>query len=509
MFVLTRGNLSARVLQCADHLLPVLAAAFLLLSPRTHAQISPKPPVRSAGQNEDAIAPIKAEIVRLHVVRAEVFQKKAHWDRCRTELENAWKLDSESPALELSLAEARLHTGDYHGVIELLEPLARRGPESLNTRKLLGKAYFCAGELEAARRELKGLALPAQPCKSGEKSSSAGPEAEERQKLDESLKSLTEDYIKLAQIQTNLGRFKEAIQGLLVVESLLPPDASLESNLGLVLYRAGQFSEAALHLERAYKANPSDANTNQYLGLTYSELGQYAKAVPFFEQARRSRPNDPGVLLGLANALALSGRSDEAQSAIEDLLRTNPDSAPLHVLWGRAYASQDKPEEARREFRRALEVDPKVPEAHFYLGIMAFQENQMEESGREFQAELAFHPDDARSRYHLAVTLLVRRQIDEGVASLRQVIEARPDYAEAHYALGKTLLGQGKVEEATQELERAVKLDPKAAYSHYQLGRAYLRSGRSEEADQQFRITQTLKDQQLKTAPRPEEPKIP
>lgn len=504
MRVVGGENDSARTSPPQPRLFPALCAALLLFLPQAHLQISPTPPPRPAAQNDEVTASrLKAEIVRLHNMRAEVFRKERQWEKVRTELENAWKLDPQSPALQADLADARFHAADYNGAIELLEPLVGTRPHNINLRRLLGRADFCAGKPEAVRSELKGLAMPGQPCEPRQNSPHAALEAEDLSKLAASQKALVEEYTRLAENQARRGEFNQAVHSLEVVESLAPVSGKLESSLGAVLYHAERYPEAVERLKHALKANPADANAKEYLGLAYSESGEYAKAVPLLEEVRQSRPDDEQVLLGLAYALALSGRPDDAQRLIEDLLKTHPDSAPLHILWGRAYASQDQLDEARQEFQRALELDPQIPEAHFYLGVLAFQLANLEEAGREFQAELASHPNDVRSRYHLAVTLLRERRSKEGIVLLRQVIEARPDHAAAHYALGKALLEQGELEPARRELETSVKLDPDAAYSHYQLGRAYTLAGRKQDAEREFRLTEELKKKARRAFPPP------
>jgi tetratricopeptide (TPR) repeat protein len=476
--------------------------AILLLMPPTYSQAPPTHPATQ--EDEETTARLKVEIVRLHRMRAELFRKEQQWERLRTELENACRLDVKLPALEVDLAEARLDAADYNGACELLGPLARTEPHNIRLGRLLKRAEFCAGKAEAAEREPKGPTTPEQPCKPRESSPRAALNPEERSKLAASQEALAEDYGRLAEIEARHAEFDQAARSLQVVDSLATPSAKLESDLGVMLYHVERYSEAVKHLERALTLSPTHTTAKEYLGLAYSELGEYPKAVLLLEDARQSRPDDEQVLLGLAYALARSGRPDEAQHVIEDLLRIHPDSVPLHVLWGRAYASQGHFDEARQELQRALQLDPKIPEAHFYLGVLAYQLARLDDAAREFQAELANNPADVRSRYHWAITLLRQRRLDDGLALLRQVIRQRPDHAAAHYSIGKTLLEKGDVDEATRELETAIKLDADAAYEHYQLGRAYLVAGRKQEAERQFQLTQ-----ELKKKPRPSQDPIP
>ena len=155
-------NDSARTARPRLRLFPSLCAALLLFLPQAPPQTTPNPPVH---QNDEA-APsrLKAEIIRLHVMRAEVFRTKGHWEELRTELENAWKLDPQSPALQGDLADARFHTADYNGAIELLEPLVRKTPDNINLKRLLGRANFCAGKPDTVKGAPEGSARPRQPC---------------------------------------------------------------------------------------------------------------------------------------------------------------------------------------------------------------------------------------------------------------------------------------------------------------------------------------------------------
>ena len=209
MRVVGGENDSARTSPPQPRLFPALCAALLIFLPQAHPQISPTPPPRPAAQNDEVTASrLKAEIVRLHNLRAEVFRKDGQWEKVRTELENAWKLDPQSPAVQADLAYARFHAADYNGAVELLEPLVRATPNNTNLRRLLGEADICAGKADAARSELKGLASPRQPCKPREASSRSALNAEELGKLAASQKTLAEAYSKLAEIQAHRKRIQ-------------------------------------------------------------------------------------------------------------------------------------------------------------------------------------------------------------------------------------------------------------------------------------------------------------
>uniref|UniRef100_UPI0037C12DC7 tetratricopeptide repeat protein n=1 Tax=Flavobacterium sp. TaxID=239 RepID=UPI0037C12DC7 len=82
----------------------------------------------------------------------------------------------------------------------------------------------------------------------------------------------------LGTIRQQLGRFKEALEPMLVAVRILPSDAETHCNLGVVLKNLGRFSEAAAHYRDAILLDSNHVGAYNNLGNLLREHKKYPEA---------------------------------------------------------------------------------------------------------------------------------------------------------------------------------------------------------------------------------------
>jgi Tfp pilus assembly protein PilF len=109
---------------------------------------------------------------------------------------------------------------------------------------------------------------------------------------------------------------------------LLPHDAQLNSDLGLILAQRGKLAEAEAWFRIAVALSPGDAEANNNLGVALLNQGKAEQAEPWLRAAVALRPTYPEARNNLGVALRKQGKPEEAAQEFREALRLRPDWPP-------------------------------------------------------------------------------------------------------------------------------------------------------------------------------------
>lgn len=144
-------------------------------------------------------------------------------------------------------ALAALNSNDLVNAVDLAERAVEKSPNDAGYRALLGNAYFAAGRFSSAESAYKdSLSIYSNQPKV---------------------------ILKLALIETALGKKDQAVAFLQAGESVLDP-----SDLGLALALAGQPDQAVQLLDAAARQQGADATVRQNLALAHALAGDWDQA---------------------------------------------------------------------------------------------------------------------------------------------------------------------------------------------------------------------------------------
>ena len=298
--------------------------------------------------------------------------------------------------------------------------------------------------------------------------------------------------------------------------SLLPRDAELPANLGVLLAARGRWSEARAAYEQALRLQPRLAGAHNGLGNTLLALQQPAEALAAFDTALALQPGLTAALGNRARALLALGRYDDAAAAFERAAALRPADASLRRHAATALAAAGRRVEAVARLREAVALEPGRVEALFALGDLQQQAGDGAAAADSFEQVLGLDAGHAEAACNLALLQPERGEAVLGaalqtgvagerraallanlgglrlrdgrhaaaVAAYRLALDAAPGSREALSNLAQALKKQGELDEADALLGRLIDLDPAlpSARSDRLLLRAYRQAGAGDAA---------------------------
>ncbi|MFO7900992.1 MAG: sulfatase-like hydrolase/transferase [Planctomycetota bacterium] len=410
-------------------------------------------------------------------------------------------------------------TGDkdiYRRVVRMLEPLARRSPESVNVHDYLAESYCALGLLDQGKRHLEaalaihpsqrifvqnlgsvllrmektneavrvlkhGLRLPRGPLEP--KTETGAP------------KPAVDMHVKLGMAYRRLGKRDAAARQFRIAIRLDPPNAEAHSKLGNLLSRGGEFEAAIPHYEAALKSDPKDAGVQSNLGVALARLGRLDDAIDAYRKSLELDSSNPDVHINLGDALLAAeqvepaletyraavrvaaqetdrpamvlghalmrlGRHAAAREAFEAALKIRKSAGAYHNI-GLIHGRAGRHEKAIEAYRKALDVDPKAVYARNNLGLTLCAMKRCREAIRTWKAGLALTPEHPLLTYNLAWWLATcpvgeLRNADEAVR-YAELTKAKTDGDDPRVldALAAAYAEAGRFEKAVETAKQA------------------------------------------------------
>ncbi len=437
-----------------------------------------------------------------HVLIGRTYRDFAEYERARTHLEAALKLDPRVRRAHYYLGMVYL-TGE--GVSRLDDAIAefqrelKIAPRDPLTNMQLGRAL-----VEARRNE---EALPAL-----ELASHSDPPR-------------VLGFYYLGRCQLALGRPEEAVASLRRALELAPAQGASEAQLGglhnqvgLALRELGDSAEAARHFDEASRIAAKRTESSR------EHLARYMADLPDPEAG-------PAAVAPLVKASPLSRVPLAERKALERRARTELARASLNL--GVMQARGQRFGRAAEHLERAAAADPEFPQVQRSLGVAEFNAQRFDKATGPLSLALAGAPDDVELRRMLA-TALIETEAYARAAELLAADPGREDDPSLQYAYGLALmrsgrpaegerifsrllarhgesaeigvmLGQARAQEgdyeaAIETLTRALQQKPDVAEANATLGVIYLKQGKLDEAERVLRAETAAHPTDVKAA---------
>lgn len=443
-----------------------------------------------------------------------------------------------------NLTELYFDEGHYHKIIDLLEniPASKMDPGLLY---LLGSAYSQTRSYDKAEIAFKE-ALAREPDSEdirrayAEALMSQGKMQDARAQLQEIVKSDPQSamsYVRLAQLDRQMGNFKEAQHELEQARNLAPDNLEIPYQEAILDHTLGEDTKAIGLLEDLLqktkkpggKYNPAEANNRavylQRLGSVYRSQEDYDKAIATYQRivalgddvaprgealivetlqinnqlhkamkavdaAIKKYPKNNELVMMRASLVGQEGHPEQAVKQLQKLLNGTPDDRDIYLAIAQVYSQAKLYPKAEEVIKKALAQtsDPSDQEyARFLLGSVYEREKKFDLAEEQFKKVLAVDPlNDAAANY-LGYMLADRGiELEQSVKYIKDALKLKPNNGAYLDSLGWAYHKMNRNELAQAPLEKAVQLIPNDPTIREHLGYVYLGLGEKGKALQQW-----------------------
>ncbi len=278
-----------------------------------------------------------------------------------------------------------------------------------------------------------------------------------------------------------------------------PPFPDTAYYLGYAYFKHGDLAEAEQWLKKAAELIPNDARVPYQLGLVLKKEGKDEEAKAALAQSSEQRKRDSSQSeLRVACAQKLEkGTREEAHAICDQLYDAN--SAENLTSLGTLYASHGDVEDALKPLSRAAELEPQSPQMQYNLALAYFQLGRFQEARAPLAAALARWPDIFQLNALQGAVLAKLGEDLPAYETLRHAHELNQQDANTSDLLYLTTLSlarkarkAGNNAEALRYLEEIAKLKPQEPEPHRSMAEIYKATGRPTLAAKEQKEAQRL-----------------
>ena len=264
-----------------------------------------------------------------------------------------------------------------------------------------------------------------------------------------------------------------------------PPFPDTAYYLGYAYFKHGDLADAEKWLKKAAELIPNDARVPYQLGLVLKREGKEEEAKAAMAQSSEQRKRDSSeseLRVQCAQKLE-KGTHDEAHAVCDQLY--DPNNAENLTALGTLYARHGDVEDALKPLARAAELEPQSPQMQYNLALVYFQLGRFEEARTPLATALARWPDIFQLNALNGAVLEKLGEEAPAYEALRRAHELNRQDAATSDLLYLTTLSlarkahqAGKNAEALRYLEEIAKLKPQEPEPHRSMAEIYKATGR-------------------------------
>lgn len=260
----------------------------------------------------------------------------------------------------------------------------------------------------------------------------------------------------LAMVQSDTGRYPEALATLDAVRQRDPGNLTAEVRRANLLQRTGQTAAAVEAALALIARHPEIAEVPFVLGLALEEQGDLEGAAAALERTVALQPDHLGAWSHLNAIATRRHRPKEAERAaaahrkaldrrrIEERVRT-------HRMKGVEAFNHEDYTTALQEFGIIAREDPEDPQVHLYIGSALLAQGHLEEARASLAHSLRLQPRSERALTEMGRLEALQNHLDASVSALRQAIALNPEFPLPHYVLAGVLMARGETEASRAE----------------------------------------------------------
>jgi Flp pilus assembly protein TadD len=284
-----------------------------------------------------------------------------NFDKCRKTLDDALKLDPESPQLHLLSAKLSLEQGQLELAERELILVRSKLPNDAEPHYLSGVIYQRWQKPERAYECYK--------------SASERAPAEQAYILAE------------AESLVTLDRQKEALALLQGKVAYFENSAAIRDGIGQLLVQAKRYREAADVLRQASVLAADDEQIRERLGLALYYDKQYREAADVLAKVTAEPRNATrsDLLSAFGQCQLEAGQAREARLTFERVVELEPGSSHAYLALGRSALECNDLKRAEISLKKAQSLDPGRAEPFLLTGYLRLRQNRLNEALGAFQ----------------------------------------------------------------------------------------------------------------------------
>lgn len=277
------------------------------------------------------------------------------------------------------------------------------------------------------------------------------------------------------------GHYEQALLRLQAAQRQIPPNASLETLMGVAETRLDRIAEANDHFRSAIRLAPAQAAPHRNLGFNLLGLHDYANAETELLQAAKLEPEDLFARYYLLLLYLATGREEKVLAyagQVQSLLAADAEaSAEVAETEIRARLAQ----QALQRVEQLESAHHIAPEREYRIAVLFRQHGLNAEALHCFRHLAEADPSPA-NRYNLALALLFDGKAAEAVDLLAVLRAEQPGNADVLTFLGAALEAEHKPEKALEVYRAAVAADPANADRRLDYTRLLMETDHNDEA---------------------------
>jgi tetratricopeptide (TPR) repeat protein len=255
-----------------------------------------------------------------------------------------------------------------------------------------------------------------------------------------------------------MGRFESVLAADPRNQVARAGEVDAASKAALSLRSKGETDEALSHLLRAAKIVPDDATLLFDLGVLENQMELNKDAEESLHKSILLRPGDPMTMYAIARVKMDLQQLPEAEAAMRGYLRLRPNDPGAHYGLGRILQIGLRNNEAVDEFNKSIALKPEQTESYFELGEVALQDGTPDAAEHYYLKCLARDPNHGGALTGMGILEFRKKQYGAAADYLEHSVRVAPQFQTAHYYYGLTLSKLGRKEEADSELALATKM---------------------------------------------------
>ncbi len=245
-------------------------------------------------------------------------------------------------AVDYDNGRRALNAGDLSGAVARLGAAVAADPTKAEYRNVYGHALWRSGDRDGA------LAAHAEAAR-----------------LDPRLQMQYARSLDVA------GRSAEAVAQYERILARNPKAATVNEDLGRLLFRSGDYTGAAAHLQSAVQSRPDDPVLQQELAYSLDQAGDRAQAAAAYRKVLEKAPEAVISRSLLADNLVDQGKKQEALAVLREGLRAQPEAPLLQRQMGSVLERSGRPRDAAAAYRAYAGLAPNAPDAKDLLARAA------------------------------------------------------------------------------------------------------------------------------------------
>lgn len=273
-----------------------------------------------------------------------------------------------------------------------------------------------------------------------------------------------------------------------------PEDASLRSQLALLLTQDGKLDAALGEAQKAAELMPFSVSKKFQLALVLKALGRDKEELKTLQDALSTAPDDVWMLNEMGAARERMGDAQGAKEAYRAAIEANPKFGPGYLALGQILESEGNNSEADGNYRKAaanpvnsldslksmalffhkhgrfaegaelygkaLAMDALDPSLHLGAAQCLTALGQVREANVHFTAFSQLDRGSPESIFLQGLDFARAGKLDEAVRKFSEALRIKPDFLEAQLNLAISLRNAGQVGEAIGAYRKALDIQP-------------------------------------------------